>query len=122
MGQIFNACAYDIETKICCVLDADKFHANCYSYSGAVGSLHYLLRQKPYRIMWGGGYVALDDNIANFSRTEDLLGISTYKDYEDFKYNNDELENKSYYDKVKYIGENSNLWTRINVWTKQRTV
>ena len=52
MGQIFHACAYDIETKTCCVYDADKFHANCYSNCGTVFSMHYLLRQKPYRIMW----------------------------------------------------------------------
>jgi len=30
MGQIFYSSAYDIETKTCCVYDADKFHANCY--------------------------------------------------------------------------------------------
>ena len=118
MGQIFNACAYDIDAKICCVIDADKFHANCYSYSGAVCSMHYLLRQKPYRIMWGGGYVVIDDNIANFTRTEDLLGISTYEDYEDFERNNEDLESKSYYDKIKFIDDNSALWSHIDVWNE----
>jgi hypothetical protein len=56
MGQIFDACVYDTEDRICSVLDADKFHANCYSYSGAVAVAHYLLRQKAYHVMWCGGY------------------------------------------------------------------
>ena len=116
MGQIFNACAYDIETKTCCVIDADKFHANCYAHSGAVHSMHYLLRQRPYRVMWGGGYVVIDDNLKDFSRTEDLLGISTYEDYESFERNNDEIESKSYYDKIKVIKEHSGTWTRIKVY------
>jgi len=29
MGQIFYATAYDIDTKTCWTVDADKFHANC---------------------------------------------------------------------------------------------
>ena len=56
MGQIFHACAYDIETKTRCIIDADKFHANCYAHSGTVLSMHYLLRQKPYHVMWKGDY------------------------------------------------------------------
>jgi len=59
MGQYFKACAYDIETKTCSVIEADKFHANCYSFSGAVRCIHYLLRQAPYRIMWIGEYVTM---------------------------------------------------------------
>ena len=110
MGQIFKACAYDIETKICCVRDADKFHANCFAHSGAVRSIHYLLRQKPYRVMWGGIYVVAD--LTNFSRTEDLLGISTYCNYEYFEDNDIER----HHDKTKFIADNSKLWTKINVW------
>jgi len=30
MGQIFYASAYDAKTKKCCVMDAVKFHANCF--------------------------------------------------------------------------------------------
>ena len=116
MGQIFYACAYDTETKTCCVVDADKFQANCYAHSGAVHSMHYLLRQKPYRIMWGGDYIVIDDNLTAFSRTEDFLGISTYKGYESFEMNNKDLQSKSYYDKVKFIGEMRKSWTRLNVW------
>jgi hypothetical protein len=115
MGQIFNAYAYDTETKTCCVIDADKFHANCYAHSGTVLSIHYLLRQKPYNVMWGGGYVVIDDNLADFSRTEDLLGISTYVGYEIFEMNNSDLQSKSYYDKIKFIDNNSKLWKRIDV-------
>ena len=116
MGQIFHACAYDIETRTCCAIDADKFHANCYSFSGAVLSMHYLLRQKPYHIMWGGGYVVIDDNLKDISSTEILLGISTYEDYESFEYNNEDIQSKSYYDRVKFIDDNGKLWNRIYVW------
>jgi len=116
MGQIFHACAYDIENKICCKVNADKFHANCYSYSGAVFSMHYLLRQKPYRIMWGGDYVVVADAVKSVSRQEDLLGLSTYLSYEDFDRNNDDIKSESYYDKVKFIGENFGTWEKLNVW------
>jgi hypothetical protein len=61
MGQIFYATAYDIDAKTCCVMDADKFHANCYAHSDAVCSVHYLLRQKPYRVMWGGYSVVREE-------------------------------------------------------------
>ena len=118
MGQIFHACAYDIDTKSCCVLDADKFHANCYSYCGTVFSMHYLLRQKPYRIMWGGAYVFIHDNLEKFSKTEDLLGISTYWDTLGFGMDNENFQSKSYYDKIKFVHENSKSWTKIDVWDK----
>ena len=116
MGQIFHACAYDIKSKTCCVRCADKFHANCYSYSGAVLSMHYLLRQKPWRIMWGGAYVALNDNLANYLRDEDLYGISTYEGYEDFEMNIENLKEKEYYDKVKLIEDYRKQWNFIDVW------
>ena len=117
MGQIFHACAYDTETKTCCVYDADKFHANCYAHSGAVVAMHYLLRQKPYRIMWGGGYTLFPDNLAKFTSEEDLLGLSTYWYYSDSEINNDkEMTSRSDYDKIKIINENSKQWKRIDVW------
>lgn len=115
MGQIFYSCAYDIDTKTCCVYEADKFHANCYSSSGTVFSMHYLLRQKAYRIMWGGNYVAINDNLMKFSRVEDLLGISTYLRYEDFSGNNNP-NLKDYEGKALFIDENNKQWKRINVW------
>jgi hypothetical protein len=120
MGQIFHACAYDIETKTCCVIEADKFHANCYSFSGAVVSMHYLLRQKPYRVMWGGSYVDFSDSdyAALASRTENLLGISTYRRYENFERENVDILEEDYYDKIKFIDDNSKLWTKINVWNE----
>ena len=116
MGQIFRACAYDIKAKTCCVYDADKFHSNCYSFSGAVYSMHYLLRQKPYRIMWGGSYVVINDNLANYSRDEDLYGISTYRDYGIFELNIENLEAKEYHDKVKLIDNYHKQWNFIDVW------
>jgi len=118
MGQIFYSSAYDIETKTCCVYDADKFHANCYAHSGSVFAVHYLLRKKPYNVMWGGRYVILDDLVQEFLRPQDLLGLSTYLTYDDFKRNNKNLINKSYYKAVKSIGENNKTWKRIDVWDK----
>ncbi len=116
MGQIFNACAYDVDNRVCCTVYADKFHANCYSYSGAVASMHYLLRQKPYHIMWGGGYVVIDDYLENISNEDILLGISTYEDFEEFKCNNDDIEKLSYYEKIKFIDDNSKTWKHKSVW------
>jgi hypothetical protein len=97
-------------------MDADKFHANCFSFSGTVAAAHYMLRQKAYRVMWGGGYVVLDDAIARFSRKEALLGLSVYMDYEHIERNNKNLQEKDWYDKAKFIGDNNKLWKRMNVW------
>jgi len=116
MGQFFTAVAYDVETKTCFAIDADKFHANCYNYSGTVVGINYLLRQKPYRVMWGGGYVVIDDNLQRFSREEDLMGISTYEDLESFKLNNKDLHEKAYFDKVKRIDAYSKEWTWLDVY------
>ena len=115
MGQIFYACAYDTESKNCCVYEADKFHANCYSFSGAVAAMHYLLRKKPYHVMWGGEYVLLSDDLDHYSREEDLLGISTYIDFKMIEENIPDIKEKKYYDKAKLIGENNKLWNKIMV-------
>lgn len=116
MGELYCACAYDIDSKVCCIVAADKFHANCYSYSGAVASMHYLLRQKPYHVMWGGEYVALAKELKNFSSKEELLGISTYLNVKSLEINNSEPQEESYYKKVKFIEDNSVTWKKINVW------
>ena len=118
MGQIFHACAYDIDTKECCVIDADKFHANCFSFSGTTVSMHFLLRQKPYNIMWGGDYVVTDKYLSKVESNDILLGLSTYLNYEDFRMNDENLEEKEYLEKVKFIDENNKLWQRIDVWDK----
>jgi len=97
-------------------MESDKFHANCYSHSGAVMSTHYLLRQKAYNVMWGGSYVTIDDALDYISDNDVLLGISAYRDYDSFERNNTDLPNERYYDKVKFIDENSKLWDKINVW------
>ena len=115
MGQIFFSSAYDVDTKTCCVYDADKFHANCYSSCGNVFAIHYLLRQKAWRVMWGGFYAAIHDNLDKFDSEEDLLGLSTYLGYENFTENNNPRLNE-YEDKAKFVGENNKLWTKINVW------
>ena len=112
MGQIFHACAYDTEERTCCTIDADKFHSNCYSYSGAVLTMHYLLRQKPYRVIWGGNYIELDNDLKYFPRFEDLLGLSTYHhNYDEYK----DLENKKTYNEIKFIETASKMWERIGV-------
>jgi len=120
MGQIFCASAFDAKTKTSCVMDADKFHANCYSYCGTVFSIHYLLRQKPYNVLWGGHHVVINDNIEKFSREEDLLGLSTYLNYEDFEMNIDDLKEKDYYDKVVKIDKYSKQWEKIDVWDEAK--
>jgi len=89
MGQIFRACVYDTENRICSVVDADKFHANCHSHSGAIAVAHYLLKQKAYHVMWGGDYVIIDDFLAQELSEDMLLGISTYDDREDIERNSD---------------------------------
>jgi len=94
------------------MVDADKFHANCYSYSGAVMTMHYPLRQKPYRVMWSGNYVELDHDLKYFSRFEDLLGLSTYHyDFDKYK----DIENKKIRNEIKFIEASSRMWERINV-------
>jgi hypothetical protein len=118
MGQIFHAAAYDLETKTCCVMDADKFHANCYSYSGVVKSIHYLLRQKAYNVIWGGSEVVVDNYLENVTDNSVLLGLSTYENLEHFEMNDENLTERSYYDKVKFIEAYGKLWNRISVWNE----
>jgi hypothetical protein len=107
VGQIFFSCAYD----------ADKFHANCYSFSGSVFSTHYLLRQKPYRIMWGGIDVLINNELSD-SKTEYLLGLSTYFEIDESDLANPEYGN--YSDKVKFIYDNNKSWEKINVWEEAK--
>ena len=116
MGQIFHACAYDVETKISCVLDADKFHANCFSCSGTVACMHYLLHQKPYRIMWGGAYMLIDHNLEKISKDEILLGISTFWDLSGIAIEEDDIKSKNYCQKIQYIEKTSKSWKNINNW------
>ena len=116
MGQIYSACIYDIEDRTACVMDADKFHANCYSFCGTVAAAHYLLRTKPHNVMWGGDYIVLDDALEDVCDEKTLLGISTYVDYEGFKRNNKNVSEKPYYDRIKFIEENNKTWKRISVW------
>ena len=118
MGQIFHAVVYDVEKRECYSEEADKFHANCYSYSGAVCATHYLLRQAPYRVMWSGGYIVLKDAIKNFLSDEKLLGISITEDLEDFQRNNEDLESKPYYEQIKFIEANHKTWKELPIREK----
>jgi hypothetical protein len=118
MGQIFYATVYDIDNLICSRTDSNKFHANCYSFSGSVATVHYLLRQKPYRVMWLGNYAV--EVIDDFSREEDLYGLSTGFSYEYMEDNIKDLENKSYFSKAKFIADKHNYWNFINVWDEAK--
>jgi hypothetical protein len=118
MGQMFNACVYDTKKRICSVIDADKFHASCYSYSDAVAETHYLLRQKAYHVMWGGSYIVVLDFLSQELSKDMLLGISTYTDreyIEDNKKSNQE-DDEDYRNNVKFIIENAASWQWINAW------
>jgi hypothetical protein len=122
MGQIFHACVYDLKKKVCSVFNADKFYANCYSFSGAVAVTHYLLHKKPHNVMWGGNYAYDFNCISSISRNQILLGFSTYLDPDELLL---ELGNlKNYTDPKKarktaeYIAKNSKKWTKENVFEK----
>lgn len=122
MGLFFYACAYDILNKICCVLDADKFGSECRSFCEPVLSMHYLLRQKAYRVMWGGLHVLDNDNIEEFSRKEDLLGISTFARSYDFHIRNRDFvkdsEGKKYHDKMIFVRMSSFLWDYLDLYNE----
>ena len=69
--------------------------------------------------MWGGSYIDSDD-IEKFSRTEDLLGISTYNNYDNFEMDDDDIWSENCRDKIKFIDENNKQWKRIDVWDEAR--
>jgi hypothetical protein len=53
-----------------------------------------------------------------FTRIEDLIGLSTYLDYDMIAdgYKNENF--KDYEDKAKFIEENRNTWKEINIWSE----
>jgi hypothetical protein len=107
---------------VCSVLDANKFDANCYSFSGAVALTHFLLHKKPHNVMWGGDYAFDLDFISSISRNQTLLGLSTYLEPDDLllksvnlkECTDPEIARKN----AKYITENSNNWTKVNVYKR----
>jgi len=94
-------------------MDADKFHANCYSYNGTVLSMHLLLRLKPWRMMWGGNYVY--GQFEKYSRDEDLHGLSAYLSKEYFEESDDYLKENGCYHQVKLMEKYHKQWKRIHV-------
>jgi len=110
MGQMFYMTLYDPKTRKCYSENSDKFHANCYSYSIDIRITHYLLRQKPYHVMWCGDYVLYDGILEDFSKVQ-LLGISVTKDLDDFENNEFSANSKE----VKFIDENHKTWDKINI-------
>ncbi len=118
MGQIFKATVYDIDSRQCYSSDVDKFHANCYSFSGDICAAHFLLRQAAYRVIWCGDYIGIDDNIKDFLSEEQLLGISVNKNLRSFQNSDDQdLSDHPHYEQIKFINDNHNSWNQIeNVW------
>jgi hypothetical protein len=64
--------------------------------------------------MWGGYYAIDGKRISKFTRKEDLLGLSTYLEFEESDLTNPEY--KDCLDKVKFIYDNSKCWKKLNVW------
>jgi hypothetical protein len=56
--------------------------------------MHYLLRKKPYNVMWSGNYI------------------------KDFETDDEEPVIKSLFETMKLIEKNKKLWKRIDVWDK----
>jgi hypothetical protein len=127
MGQVFSCCVYDTEAMEASTYYADKFYSSCYSYSDPVMNVHYLLRQKPYRVMWIGDYL-IDDGFPLLTgcRESDLLGYSTLLDKDFFEgydeQTGQEDNNKEKADKlaehakaVAFIDENSTKWKKLDL-------
>ena len=115
MGQMFQACAYDIKLKTCCVTYAGKFHEECYSFCPATLSMHLLLRLKPWRIMWGGNHVGVFDNLVYFTREEDIIGLSTYLHYSGIEKGWKNIRIDEYRYKIKMMEEHSAQWKKFCV-------
>jgi len=118
MGQYFQPTAYDIETKTCCTINGYRFFSTCYNDSKEVRAMHYLLRQKPYRIMWCGDDVLSEHELQSFSTKEDLLALSAFRDdfewLEEYEKDNKVYRNKEHFDKLKQIKSYSEEWTRLD--------
>jgi hypothetical protein len=64
--------------------------------------------------MWGGYEGVIEDDLQDFSRPQDLLGLSTYLTSKDFYMNGNDLTSRI--EKIEFIDENSDLWKKIDVW------
>lgn len=119
MGQIFYSTVYDVKTRECISYEADKFHANCFSFSGAVKSAHYLLKDFAKRVMWYGIYSFDKDFSKRFVTEEKLLGVSIREGWDIIKSRFGDYENEPFADKLRFIGENHETWNhRDDVWDK----
>jgi hypothetical protein len=65
--------------------------------------------------MWGG--IDVLDEIKRFSRTEDLLGLSTYINGRDLT-DKSKDEDRPLDSNEKFISKNSKQWTNIDVWNE----
>ena len=126
MGEIFDAAVYDIKSMTCFRTDVDKLFANCYAYSGAVICIHYLLRQKPYRVIWGGHHflkASIKESTLDCSE-EFLYGFSAFVNplnEEHIAYLKEGICDKTTLSKIDFIVEKSKLWTKLNVWNEARS-
>jgi len=113
MSQFFSPTAYDVDTRTKFTARCSWFEDNSYNYHDALSKLHYLLRQQPYRVMWGGCSSAYGDNFLKFPREEDLLGLSTFLDLYLCRRN---LVGMPYFDKIEEIEAYSKEWTDLDIW------
>ena len=121
--QTFYACAYDIDSRVCCTIYTGGFSGGCYSYNRAVFSLHYLLRKNPYRIMWCGETIYTHAYRLKLCNDEDiLLGISTaYHTYDGYEEDDFAMSTVNCAPEIyKFIDENYKTWKHISVWDKAK--
>jgi hypothetical protein len=90
MGQIFHATLYRIPTLEYVTVEADKFHANCYSCRGAIRMMHHYLRRGRWNVCYNGNYEELPPDLADggdeISQEEFALFVSDYELEEDEEY------------------------------------
>jgi hypothetical protein len=70
--------------------------------------------------MWGGHEVTDPDELSRFSRTEDLLGFSTYLEFDESELTDPDSEYNECMDKVRFIYDNSKNWNKLNVWEEAK--
>jgi hypothetical protein len=66
--------------------------------------------------MWDGDEVKNCIDLSGVSKTEDLLGLSTYLEFEESELTDPESEFNGCLDKVRFIYDNSKRWKELDVW------
>lgn len=118
MGQEFYASAYDMEKRTCYEYYCDKFHSDCYSFSGSVVLMHYLLRKAPYRIIYGGDKILNKDIFSRFSTEDELIALSSYLNLKDcylYERYPELIDDENFKRNEKFISDNYEKWNRMNM-------